>query len=200
MSSQTARSAPARAERIHGGPVGASDHDVHARLCRAKPPGVLDDTCPAGLADLGTPEREVLQLLLIGSTDRAIAEALVVSPDQVSWCVRKLIKRVGHRTTRAGLVALALRHGLVEHPCPQHPGHLPDEGMALLWSMACGQTFKTFAKGIGTWEAERIRTHLRIRLCGAPNPERSVTAPLTPGHTVYLAWPALAEEAGWGSA
>ncbi|AYG85320.1 hypothetical protein DWB77_07537 [Streptomyces hundungensis] len=72
--------------------------------------------------------------------------------------------------------------------------------MALLWSLACGQTFKAFAEGIGTWEAERIRTNLRMRLCGLPNPERSATAPLTPGHAVYMGWPTLAEEAGWGSA
>ncbi|MFI6055636.1 hypothetical protein ACIBCO_36830 [Streptomyces violascens] len=168
---------------------------VRTALSRARPPGVLDGGCPAGFADLGTPEREVLELLVVGGTDRAIAGALTAQPDEVSWYVRKLIKRVGHPTTRAGLVAIAVRHHLVDHPEPPHPGHLPDDAMALLWSMASGQTFKTFAKETGAWEAERIRANLRNRLSDNLPPEHPAT--LTPGHTMYLSWPALAEEAGW---
>ncbi|MFD7340006.1 hypothetical protein ACFV98_28990 [Streptomyces violascens] len=127
-----------------------------------------------------------------------MAKALGAGADEVSWCVRKLIKRVGHQTTRAGLVALALRHQLVALPEPPHPGQLPDDAMALLWSTAAGRTFKTFAKERGVWEAERIRADLRGRLWANLHPEQPPTASLTPGHTVYLAWPALAAEAGWG--
>ncbi|MFC4955658.1 hypothetical protein ACFPFX_05020 [Streptomyces mauvecolor] len=126
-----------------------------------------------------------------------MAKALGAGTDEVAWCVRKLIRRVGHQTTRAGLVALGLRHHLVAPPEPPHPGQLPDDVMALLWSTAAGRTFQVFAKELGSWQAERIRADLRRRLWASLHPEQPPTAPLTPGHTVYLAWRALAAEAGW---
>lgn len=192
----------ARAER----PAPSGPADVLASAMRPAPSGaiparVFEGDCPAGLTVLATSERAVLEGLVVGGTDRAIAKALSVGTagvDEVSWCVRKLIKRVGHQTTRAGLVAIALRHRLVDHPEPPHPGRLPDDVMALLWSMASGRTFKAFVKesGFRTWEAERLRTALRHQLQQAL-PAEEAAIPLTPCRVVYLAWPALAEAAQW---
>ncbi|MEU5436461.1 hypothetical protein AB0G73_24205 [Streptomyces sp. NPDC020719] len=134
----------------------------------------------------------------MGGTDAAIATALTAATSEVAWCVRKLIKRLEYPSTRAGLVATVLRHHLADYPRPPHPGRLPDEAMALLWSMAAGQTFKMFVKGAKrrTWEAERIRTTLRSQLQHTL-PAEAATVTLSPSMTMYLAWPALAEEAGW---
>lgn len=189
---------PPVALQTRNGPAAAPADTHRPTLSRTKPAGVLDGGCPTGLTRLLPSERAVLERLVVGGTDAAIATALAAATSEVAWCVRKLLNGLEYPSTRAGLVATVLRHHLADYPEPPHPGRLPDEAMALLWSMAAGQTFKMFVKGAKrrTWEAERIRTTLRSQLQHTL-PGEAVWAPLTPGLTVYLAWPALAEEAGW---
>ena len=56
-------------------------------------------------------EREVLRLLAQGRSDRAIAEALFISPHTATTHVKRLLRKLGV-DSRAGAAAFAVRHGL----------------------------------------------------------------------------------------
>ena len=67
---------------------------------------------PAGGLDQLTPrERDVLELLIQGLTNRQIAEALLISPNTTKKHVDHILQKMSV-STRAGAVAAALRNGL----------------------------------------------------------------------------------------
>ncbi|MBI2724591.1 MAG: response regulator transcription factor [Chloroflexi bacterium] len=58
-------------------------------------------------------EREILQLVAGGSTDRAIAHSLAISSKTVNKHVASCMNKLGAQS-RAQAVALALRRGLID--------------------------------------------------------------------------------------
>ncbi|CAA9513134.1 MAG: hypothetical protein AVDCRST_MAG30-2605 [uncultured Solirubrobacteraceae bacterium] len=58
-------------------------------------------------------ERQVVQMLALGSTGEQVAQELALSPETVRTHVRNAMDRAGART-RAQLVAIALRDGLID--------------------------------------------------------------------------------------
>ncbi len=77
----------------------------------AAPPALRPATADAGLR-LTAREREVLQLLADGRSDRAIAEALFISPKTAGHHVASILAKLGV-DSRAAAAAHAVRHGLV---------------------------------------------------------------------------------------
>lgn len=80
-----------------------------------KPRSVLADRGDSVLGPAREPsvrEREVLELLARGATDREIADLLGLSPATVQTHVRNAKAKLGART-RAQAVALALQNGLI---------------------------------------------------------------------------------------
>lgn len=69
------------------------------------PPAPRDT--PSGTADLTAREREVLGLVASGQRNKAIAEALGISPNTVKYHVSKLLQKTGS-TSRAELVAIGV--------------------------------------------------------------------------------------------
>jgi DNA-binding NarL/FixJ family response regulator len=70
-----------------------------------------DDTGAAtGMDELTPREREVLALLIQGSTNRQIAEALLITPNTTKKHVDHILQKLG-ASTRAGAVAAALQSG-----------------------------------------------------------------------------------------
>lgn len=66
----------------------------------------------AGLIDALSPrEREVLVFVAEGRTNKAIAEALYVSPNTIKTHVASLLAKL-HAETRTQLAAIAVRHAL----------------------------------------------------------------------------------------
>jgi DNA-binding NarL/FixJ family response regulator len=63
-----------------------------------------------GLDELTPREREVLALLIQGSTNRQIAEALLITPNTTKKHVDHILQKLG-ASTRAGAVAAALQSG-----------------------------------------------------------------------------------------
>jgi DNA-binding NarL/FixJ family response regulator len=71
---------------------------------------------PADRAELTDREREVLDLLVQGiTTNRELAERLVVSENTVKYHLRNILDKL-HLQNRAQVVAYAVRQGLVEPP------------------------------------------------------------------------------------
>ena len=70
---------------------------------------------PAGAASgtLSPRERQVVQMLALGRTGEQVAQELSLSPETVRTHVRNAMDRTGART-RAQLIAIALRDGLIE--------------------------------------------------------------------------------------
>jgi len=66
---------------------------------------------PPAYAALSPREREVLALVAAGQTNKAIAEALYVSPNTVKTHVSSLLHKL-HADTRVQLAAIATKHGL----------------------------------------------------------------------------------------
>jgi len=67
-------------------------------------------------AELTEREREVLELLVQGfTTNRALAEKLVVSENTVKYHLRNILDKL-HLQNRAQVVAFAVRQGMVEPP------------------------------------------------------------------------------------
>jgi len=64
-----------------------------------------------GMDELTPREREVLALLIQGSTNRQIAEALLITPNTTKKHVDHILQKLG-ASTRAGAVAAALQSGL----------------------------------------------------------------------------------------
>ena len=73
------------------------------------PPRVHDTTIPTDL--LSPREREVLALVAEGRSNKAIAEALFVSPNTIKTHVTSLLHKLP-ADTRVQLAALAVRGGL----------------------------------------------------------------------------------------
>lgn len=70
------------------------------------------ETNPAtGFDELTPREREVLALLIQGSTNRQIAEALLITPNTTKKHVDHILQKLG-ASTRAGAVATALQSGI----------------------------------------------------------------------------------------
>ena len=65
----------------------------------------------AGYDELTPREREVLALLIQGSTNRQIAEALLITPNTTKKHVDHILQKLG-ASTRAGAVAAALQAGI----------------------------------------------------------------------------------------
>jgi DNA-binding NarL/FixJ family response regulator len=71
---------------------------------------------PADRAELTDREREVLDLLVQGiTTNRELAERLVVSENTVKYHLRNILDKL-HLQNRAQVVAYAVRQGMVEPP------------------------------------------------------------------------------------
>jgi DNA-binding NarL/FixJ family response regulator len=68
-------------------------------------------SAPRAFAALSPREREVLALVAAGQTNKAIAEALYVSPNTVKTHVSSLLQKL-HAETRVQLAAIATRNGL----------------------------------------------------------------------------------------
>jgi DNA-binding NarL/FixJ family response regulator len=66
---------------------------------------------PGADAALSPREREVLMLVAAGQTNKAIADALYVSPNTVKTHVSSLLHKL-QVDTRVQLAAIASRHGL----------------------------------------------------------------------------------------
>ncbi len=64
-----------------------------------------------GIDELTPREREVLALLIQGSTNRQIAEALLITPNTTKKHVDHILQKLG-ASSRAGAVAAALQAGL----------------------------------------------------------------------------------------
>ena len=81
---------------------------------------------PCADAALSPRERDVLALIAAGQTNKAIAEALYVSPNTVKTHVSSLLHKL-QADTRVQLAAIATKHGLHERCARQghalsHPG------------------------------------------------------------------------------
>jgi DNA-binding NarL/FixJ family response regulator len=80
-----------------------------AEAAQATPAG---NAIPAtGIDELTPREREVLALLIQGSTNRQIAEALLITPNTTKKHVDHILQKLG-ASTRAGAVAAALQAGV----------------------------------------------------------------------------------------
>jgi two-component system response regulator NreC len=75
------------------------------------------DANPAGLACLSQREREVLELVAYGYTNREIASRLHVSPKSVETYRSRVLEKLGLKT-RADLVRFALEMGVVRSDVP----------------------------------------------------------------------------------
>jgi DNA-binding NarL/FixJ family response regulator len=92
-----------------------------AEAARAAVRAASSSDAPPPLNDLTDREREVLALLTLGSTNRQIAETLLISPNTVKKHVDHILQKLGVRT-RAGAVAAALQAGL---NAPEAPDRAP---------------------------------------------------------------------------
>jgi DNA-binding NarL/FixJ family response regulator len=70
-----------------------------------------DTGAGTGMDELTPREREVLALLIQGSTNRQIAEALLITPNTTKKHVDHILQKLG-ASTRAGAVAAALQSGI----------------------------------------------------------------------------------------
>ena len=70
-----------------------------------------DTGAATGMDELTPREREVLGLLIQGSTNRQIAEALLITPNTTKKHVDHILQKLG-ASTRAGAVAAALQAGI----------------------------------------------------------------------------------------
>ena len=77
-----------------------------ARL--AEPPAAAEPVAPGPLT---AREREVLELLVAGASNRQIATTLVVTENTVKFHLKNILQKL-HLQNRAQVVAYALRHGL----------------------------------------------------------------------------------------
>lgn len=66
-------------------------------------------------SDLTRRERQVLELMAQGKSNRAIAGDLFISQSTVEFHVSNILSKL-NVNTRTQAVSLALRHGLVQHP------------------------------------------------------------------------------------
>lgn len=124
-----ARAATDARAALHEAAVAAAEAANRARAVAAaldQALAVLDSPGPGGTATrlpappraIGTPaslsprEREVLALVAEGRTNKAIAEALYVSPNTVKTHVGSLLSKL-HADTRAQLAAMAAEQQLV---------------------------------------------------------------------------------------
>jgi len=84
-----------------------------AEALQASAPAASRDGLPAlALAELTDRERDVLELLIRGHTNRQIAETLHITPNTVKKHVDHILQKLGVNS-RAGAVAVALRAGLI---------------------------------------------------------------------------------------
>jgi DNA-binding NarL/FixJ family response regulator len=74
-------------------------------------PAASDEGGATGMDELTPREREVLALLIQGSTNRQIAEALLITPNTTKKHVDHILQKLG-ASTRAGAVAAALQAGI----------------------------------------------------------------------------------------
>ena len=107
-------STAATAEAPAGPAVPSSREAAETRPGQAGPasPGAAD-RLPATeeIEPLTTREREVLDLVVQGSSNREIAEALVVTDNTVKYHLKNILQKL-HLHNRAQVVAYALRRGL----------------------------------------------------------------------------------------
>lgn len=66
-------------------------------------------------SNLTARERQILELLCQGKSNRVIAGELYISRSTVDFHVSNILSKL-NVTSRTQAVTLALRHGLVEHP------------------------------------------------------------------------------------
>ncbi|MFQ5916118.1 MAG: response regulator transcription factor, partial [Nitrospinota bacterium] len=78
----------------------------------------LEETNP--LQELTNREREVLQLLTRGKTNKEIANALCISENTVKNHLRNILEKL-HLENRVQAVAFALREGLIPPPKASSP-------------------------------------------------------------------------------
>ena len=96
--------------------VAAALDETLAVLASAEPEGAAAPTPPVAfepaLDALSPREREVLALVAEGRSNKAIADALFVSPNTVKTHVASLLSKL-HAESRAQLAAMAARSGLL---------------------------------------------------------------------------------------
>lgn len=102
------------AEFARAGGSGQATPETRARGAPPESP-VPPGTGAGGEADLITPltarEREVLELLVAGATNKEIAQRLVVSKNTTKYHLKNILQKL-HLHNRAQVVSFALRRGL----------------------------------------------------------------------------------------
>jgi DNA-binding NarL/FixJ family response regulator len=94
----------ARASTVAAALASLSGEEANPVLLRSSP-------TPCAETALSPRERDVLALIAAGQTNKAIAEALYVSPNTVKTHVSSLLHKL-QAGTRVQLAAIATRHGL----------------------------------------------------------------------------------------
>jgi DNA-binding NarL/FixJ family response regulator len=84
---------------------------LRASVEEPQAPAGDEPAAASGVDDLTPREREVLALLIQGSTNRQIAEALLITPNTTKKHVDHILQKLG-ASTRAGAVAAALQSGV----------------------------------------------------------------------------------------
>jgi two-component system response regulator NreC len=92
-------------------------HPAHAQALLTPAPTEPEPTLAQddALSDLSDREREVLQLIALGHSNKEIAEMLYLSVKTVETYKTRLMDKLDLKT-RAALVRFALKHGLLDEP------------------------------------------------------------------------------------
>jgi DNA-binding NarL/FixJ family response regulator len=110
---RTATASPGRAGPTPAGETGAPAAAPHAEPAMPAPAGrgapALDEVEP-----LTARERDVLDLVVRGASNREIAEALIVTDNTVKYHLKNILQKL-HLRNRAQVVAYALQRGLDRH-------------------------------------------------------------------------------------
>ena len=89
-------------------------HPSHAQALLTETPAESDaGSAPDALTELSDREREVLQLIALGHSNKEIAEMLFLSVKTVETYKARVMEKLDLKT-RAALVRFALKHGLLD--------------------------------------------------------------------------------------
>ena len=107
------------AEMLDEALAGLVDTPALMEIAEARP-ALPETSAPVGPKEVLSPrEQEVLALVAEGRTNKAIAEALYVSPNTVKTHVASLLTKL-HADSRVQLAAIATKRGLLHERRPEH--------------------------------------------------------------------------------